>query len=55
MICLFANGRESIQSRQEVHESPELPALIERADREHLTPDQIKREIKNWVPDTDRT
>ena len=33
---------------------PELPALIERADREHLTPDQIKREIKNWVPDTDR-
>jgi hypothetical protein len=34
---------------------PELAALIERADREHLTPDQIKREIKNWVPDLDRT
>jgi hypothetical protein len=34
---------------------PELPALIERADREHLTPDQIKREIKNWVPDLNRT
>jgi hypothetical protein len=34
---------------------PELPALVERADREHLTPDQIKREIKNWVPDEDRT
>jgi hypothetical protein len=34
---------------------PELPALIERADREHLTSDQIKREIKNWVPDLDRT
>jgi len=33
----------------------ELPALIERTDREHLTPDQIKREIKNWVPDQDRT
>jgi len=33
----------------------ELPALIERADRERLTPDQIKREIKNWVPDLDRT
>jgi hypothetical protein len=33
----------------------ELPALIERADREHLTSDQIKREIKNWVPDPDRT
>jgi hypothetical protein len=34
---------------------PELPALIERADREHLAPDQIKREIKNWEPDLDRT
>jgi len=34
---------------------PELPALIDRADREHLTPDQIKREIKNWVPDESRT
>src|ERR1700681_683312 len=33
----------------------ELPALVERADREHLTPDQIKREIKSWVPDEDRT
>ena len=33
----------------------ELPALIDRADREHLTPDQIKREIKNWVPDESRT
>jgi hypothetical protein len=33
----------------------ELPPLIERADREHLTPDQIKREIKSWVPDQDRT
>jgi uncharacterized protein DUF6526 len=33
----------------------ELPVLVERADREHLTPDQIKREIKSWVPDQDRT
>ena len=33
----------------------ELPALLERADREHLAPDQIKRAIKNWVPDLDRT
>jgi hypothetical protein len=33
----------------------ELPALVERADREHLSPDQIKRDIKNWVPDPDRT
>ena len=33
----------------------ELPALVERADREHLESDQIKRAIKNWVPDWDRT
>jgi len=33
----------------------ELPSLIERADRERLTPDQIKRAIKHWVPDWDRT
>jgi len=33
----------------------ELPGLLERADRDHLTPDQIKRAIKNWVPDLDRT
>lgn len=29
----------------------ELPALVERAIQESLTPDQIKREIRNWVPD----
>jgi hypothetical protein len=34
---------------------PELPALLERAEREHLTGDQIKRAIKNWVADLDRT
>jgi hypothetical protein len=33
----------------------ELPALVERADREQLSADQIKRAIKNWVPDWDRT
>jgi Family of unknown function (DUF6526) len=33
----------------------ELPALVERADRDRLTPDQIKRAIKNWLPDLDRT
>jgi hypothetical protein len=33
----------------------ELPLLIERAEREQLTPDQIKRAIKNWVPDLLRT
>jgi len=33
----------------------ELPALLERADREQLSSDQIKKAIKNWVPDWDRT
>src|SRR5436309_8318750 len=33
----------------------ELPALLERAEREQLPPDQIKRAVKNWVPDLDRT
>ena len=33
----------------------ELPALVEQADREKLSADQIKRTIKNWVPDFDRT
>ena len=33
----------------------ELPALIERADGEKLDADQIKRAIKSWVPDWDRT
>ena len=33
----------------------ELPALLEQADREHLSANQIKRAIKNWVPDLDRT
>ena len=34
---------------------PELPALLERAGRERLEPDDIKRGIKTWVPDLDRT
>ena len=34
---------------------PELPALVERAAREHLPPNDIKRVIRNWVPDLDRT
>jgi hypothetical protein len=33
----------------------ELPGLLEQADREQLSADQIKRAIKNWVPDMDRT
>jgi uncharacterized protein DUF6526 len=34
---------------------PELPALVERAARENLKPDDIKRAVKSWVPDLDRT
>ena len=33
----------------------ELPALVERAAREQLPPDSIKRAIATWVPDYDRT
>jgi uncharacterized protein DUF6526 len=33
----------------------ELPALLDRADREQLSSDQIKKAIKNWTPDYDRT
>jgi uncharacterized protein DUF6526 len=32
-----------------------LPALLERAARESMTPDGIKRAVRNWVPDYDRT
>jgi len=33
----------------------ELPALVDRADREKLSADQIKQAITTWVPDWDRT
>ncbi len=33
----------------------ELPALLERAAREQLKPDDIKRAVKTWTPDLDRT
>lgn len=33
----------------------ELPGLLERTVSERLTGDQIKRAVKNWVPDFDRT
>jgi hypothetical protein len=33
----------------------ELASLAERAEREHLSADQIKKAIKTWVPDWDRT
>ncbi|HTH00731.1 MAG TPA: DUF6526 family protein [Vicinamibacterales bacterium] len=33
----------------------ELPALLERAVRENLKPDAIKRAVTTWTPDLDRT
>ncbi len=33
----------------------ELPGLLERAEREKLSANQIKEAITNWVPDWDRT
>jgi Family of unknown function (DUF6526) len=33
----------------------EIPALLERAERDRLAPDDIKRAIRNWVPDLMRT
>ena len=33
----------------------ELPALLERAARENLPPREIKRAVKTWTPDLDRT
>jgi hypothetical protein len=33
----------------------ELPALVERAVKEQLKPSDIKRAVKTWVPDYDRT
>jgi hypothetical protein len=33
----------------------ELPVLLERAVRENLRPREIKRAVKTWVPDLDRT
>ena len=33
----------------------ELPQLIEQTIRERLAPTEIKKGIRNWVPDLDRT
>lgn len=35
--------------------SPELPALVDRAIAERLSRDDIKKAIKNWVADWERT
>lgn len=34
---------------------PELPALVDRAIAERLSREDIKKAIKNWVPDWERT
>jgi Family of unknown function (DUF6526) len=34
---------------------PELALLVERAARERLAPTDIKRAVKTWTPDPDRT
>jgi hypothetical protein len=33
----------------------EIPGLLARTVAEHLTPDQIKKAVVNWVPDYERT
>jgi hypothetical protein len=33
----------------------ELPALLDRAVRERLSPADIKRAVTSWTPDFDRT
>ena len=33
----------------------EIPALLDRTVREELPPNEIKKAIKTWVPDYDRT
>ena len=33
----------------------ELPLLLERAVRERLAPSDVKRAVKTWIPDYDRT
>lgn len=34
---------------------PEMPALLDRARRENLSPKAIKQAVVNWVPDDHRT
>ena len=60
---LAALGREHDMARLSTRQlvalrfasDAELAALAERAVRENLTPDQIKRAVTNWQPDLMRT
>ena len=60
---LAALGREHDMARLSTRQlvalrfasDAELAALAERAVRENMTPDQIKRAVTNWQPDLMRT
>ncbi len=62
-VRLMALGREHDITRLTMRQlvalrfasDSELPALIDRALAEKLTPDQIKRAVGNWQPDRMRT
>jgi hypothetical protein len=62
-LRLLALGREHDITRVTMRQlvalrfasDAELPALIDRALAENLTPDQIKRAVSNWQPDRMRT
>ncbi len=62
-VRLMALGREHDITRLTMRQvvamrfasDAELPALIDRALAEKLTPDQIKRAVGNWQPDRMRT
>ena len=62
-VRLAALGREHDMARLSTRQlvalrfasDAELAALAERAVRENLTPDQIKRAVANWQPDLMRT
>ena len=62
-VRLAALGREHDMARLSTRQlvalrfasDAELAALAERAVRENMTPDQIKRAVTNWQPDLMRT
>ena len=62
-VRLMALGREHDITRLTMRQlvalrfasDAELPALIDRALAEKLTPEQIKRAVSNWQPDRMRT
>lgn len=53
--AVFARLRKAQVVALRFASDEELPGLVERASRENLGPDDIKRAIRHWVPDHDRT